>query len=360
MALLGDGPTPAGGASVTSLVLHVVDRLTGGVPLAVASFIRNSPPAFTHAVLSPHDGGHPSSVWRGLTVTHRDLGSSPWRYLANYRRTVRELTPQLVHAHSSVPGAVVRAFPAPRTPLMYSPHCFKFDDPGNGRATRFVYRTAEALLAGRKNDFAVLTPHEAALARSLRASARIHQIPNVPSLPVREKMRRPAGRPRIGMVGRLSAQKDPSFLIRLSRIVNTDAEFVWIGDGKTSYKDDLQAAGITVTGWLDADALTAELDTLSVYVHTASYEGFPLSVLDAAARRRSIIVRRIPAFVGTGLDTFETPEEAASLITSVLEDPTAASRIEEKGRLLLDSMNDAAQEEKLQRAWSRLIAATGR
>lgn len=346
---------PVGASLVSALILHVVDRLTGGVPIAVASFIRNSPPEYTHAVLSPHDRGRPSHVWDGLRVAHHDLGSKAWSYPIRYRQALRALRPQLVHAHSSIPGALVRALPSHGAPLAYSPHCFKFDDPDIGRAARALYRSAEFLLARRRTHFLVLTPHEASLAGSLRRSTSIHQIPNVASLPSIPARPRLAARPRIGMVGRLTSQKDPSFMVRIAQLSSFDADFVWIGDGQSRHRKALESAGVTVTGWLGPTATAAELDALDVYVHTASYEGFPLSVLDAAARRLPVIARRIPAFIGSGLETFDTADEAASLIRNVLEHPQEARRLEEKSRLLLETMNSSVQETKLRQAWSQLI-----
>ena len=338
-----------------SLVLHVVDRLSGGVPVAVRDYIRNTPPEFSHAVLSPFQAGVPSQAWSGLDVIHRDLTTARLHQVRRIRVTVDELAPSVVHAHSSFPGALSRISRIGAIQLVYSPHCFKFDDPATMPLVRAGIKWAEKALAHRSTHFAVLSAHEAKLARSVARSASTTWIPNVPSVDVRAPFSDQAPPRRIGMLGRVAPQKDPHFMAALTREIGrtvSDIESVWIGDGALPLRTELEDAGVVITGWVDSSGVVDELDRLGLYVHTASYEGFPLSVLDAAARRIPIISRRIPALEEVGIRTFDTPSEGAALAIRSFEDPAFRQELLEIGQTMLTRMSPDRQRESLRRVWS--------
>lgn len=335
-------------------VMHVVDRLTGGVPVAVCDYIRNTPSGVAHTILSPWVDGAPSPIWNGVVAEHVDLGASRPRQPLRTRRAIRDAAPDVVHAHSSFPGAFVRAV-RPRGPrVVYSPHCFKFDDPGAGRPLRTAISVAERLLARRTDVFAVLSAHEGRLASGLGANARVTRVPNAPSVPRRETSATGVRPHRIGMVGRLAGQKDPGMMIALARELASapaPVEVVWIGGGDETWERRLTDAGVRVTGWLSKEQVTGELDALSLYVHTASYEGFPLSVLDAAARGVPVVARRIPSLDEAGLETFDDAHSGAALIRRALEEPAFAADLAARGESMLTRMNSDTQRAALDRVW---------
>lgn len=339
----------------STVVAHVVDRLSGGVPVAVCDYIRNTPPGVDHVIVSPWADGAPSPIWDGVDATHVDLGASRPRQLLGIRRALRDAAADVVHAHSSFPGVFAR-FARPRgVRVVYSPHCFKFDDPGASRALRVVTRAAERLLARRTDVFAVLSGHEARLTVDLGSSARVARVPNASSLPLREARVLPPGEPRrIGMVGRIAAQKDPGMMIALMRELASSpspVEAVWIGGGDEEWQHRLTEAGVRVTGWLPKERVVEELDALSLYVHTASYEGFPLSVLDAAARGIPVVARRIPSLDEVGLATFDDARSGAEAIRRAFDERGHAEALTARGERMLAQMNPGTQRDALDDVW---------
>jgi len=336
-------------------VVHVVDRLTGGVPVAVCDYIRNSPRGIRHTILSPWVEGRPSPIWDDVDAAHLDLGASRLRQPMRTRAALRGSDADVIHAHSSFPGAFVRLVRPSGIPVVYSPHCFKFDDPSVSRALRTAVRGAERLLARRTDVFAVLSGHEADLARQLGAGARVARVPNTASVPPRAPRAHAQDAPRrIGMVGRLAGQKDPAMMIALARELAAGpapVEAVWIGGGDDAWTQRLQEAGVRVTGWLRKDEVTRELDALSLYVHTASYEGFPLSVLDAAARGIPVLGRRIPSLDEVGLLTFDSASDGAASVRRLLDDPAALRDAQERGERMLAQMNPTTQADALDAVW---------
>jgi len=241
--------------------------------------------------------------------------------------------------------------------VVYSPHCFKFDDPAASNLLRRLARGAESVLSRATSAFAVLSEHELSLARSLGAEAELIYIPNIPSVPARSEEGSPAApdsRKVVSMVGRIAPQKGPDFFIAVKQATTTaeQLEWLWIGDGDAKWRCKLESAGVQVTGWLRGSDLVAQLDRTSLYLHTAEYEGFPLSVLDAAARRVAIVARAIPALTATPLTTVATPQEASDLIAAVLEDRNALSVLADNGDRMLERMNADNQRRALLRAWA--------
>ncbi len=156
------------------------------------------------------------------------------------------------------------------------------------------------------------------------------------------------------MVGRLAGQKDPGMMLALVRELSPGAQpidAVWIGGGDDEWTRRLTQAGIRVTGWLSKDEVTRELDELSVYVHTSAYEGFPLSVLDAAARAVPVVARSIPALDEAGLPTFDGARAGADLIRQILDDRSSAADAAERAAAMLSRMNASTQREALETVW---------
>lgn len=322
----------------------MVDRVDGGVPKAVRSYIENSPEEFTHLVLSPFLKGSPAPVWQGLNVEHHDLGAGLLRRIATVRATVAHVVPEIVHAHSSFSGLYSRARRI-AAPVVYEPHCFKHDDPRTPSVQRAIYRGVEKVLARRTWKFGTLTSHEEGLVRSLSPAATCVSIPNLPTVAPRLETQHtgsPTTIPVISMAGRIARQKDPEFFLKVATSLRSkipSVHFQWIGDGDPQLRKHLEQAGIEVTGWLDAPGVAASLASSSVYVHTAAYEGFPLSILDAAAQGIPIAARTIKALEGSGLPQAPDPDEVAELVFGILNDVEAKDHAHAANRALLARMN---------------------
>lgn len=365
-------------ASEPRRVVHVVDRITGGVPVAVRTYLRHSPPGIDHVVLSPFSAGAPAAVWQtdgdgasgrtgddvatsrtGGTVTYLDWDvRTPARAAANLHRLLRRADADVIHAHSSFPGVYVRAVrPRGGPRIVYTPHCFAFERTDIGSRTRRAYRGIERLLAGRTDVVAACGPGEAIAARALGGRVGpVTTVPNVASLiPRLPRADRAPGPLRVGMMGRWSPQKDPAYFAatvdRLRQSLGR-VDATWIGG-----PDDDAAAGIGITGWLDGADLEDALASLDVYLHTAAWEGFPIALLDAHAVGLPILARRIPALPGL---------PASLTIESGLDDLVRAARADDidtwRSRTLaawdryLEGNTVEAQRAALGRVWAPTAA----
>lgn len=130
------------------------------------------------------------------------------------------------------------------------------------------------------------------------------------------------------------------------------------GDGESVWRERLLEADIEVTGWVDGGQLAAELARPAVYFHCASYEGFPLSVLDAAASGRPVIVRDIPPFHGSPLVRVKTAEGAARALADALTGGPVRAQAIAGTMQVLETMNNEAQRDSLLKMYSQLDAST--
>lgn len=263
----------------------------------------------------------------------------------------KRIQPRYVHAHSSWAGVYARIFPV-SAPVIYEPHCYKFDDMDQSRSARYAFKQAERLLARRAAVTVALSPHEEQLARHLHGRARVELLPNTAAFKPTDA--HGATGFKLGnqaiMIGRLSRQKDPAFFAQVADTVRAtlpEIRFKWIGDGDSSARRGLEDVGVEVTGWVDQDRMREELAASALYVHTARYEGFPLSVLDAAAFEHPIVARRIPAFEGLGIPMAETPEGVARLIVEAASGGHALSAATAAASALNASMTPSAQRRAL-------------
>ncbi|WP_433720378.1 glycosyltransferase [Microbacterium laevaniformans] len=265
-------------------MLHVVDRLTGGVPAAVASYIRSSDPAFKHVIASPR--GEAAQAWRSLDVRTIDLGVGHGRRIMTLRRIINETEPSAVHAHSSFAGAYARlAVSRNRHHIVYTPHCFSFMREDLNKVAKAGYFAIEWLLSFNTSVLLACSATEQKVAASLPGTrARTSFAPNLSelaTLPASPTYREDLV---VGMVGRVSIQKDPDHFVRALEAIRESGiavKGVWIGDGESEQRDKLINAGVEVTGWLAPDAVSEKLSELDIYLHSAAWEGFPIALLDA-------------------------------------------------------------------------------
>jgi glycosyltransferase involved in cell wall biosynthesis len=127
-------------------------------------------------------------------------------------------------------------------------------------------------------------------------------------------------------VGRVCAQKDPEYFAQAAQAYRGSRPWVWIGgadhdDPKgQEYLLRLMAAGVEVTGWRERNLCLHMLSEAHVYVHTAAWEGNPVTIYEAAVRGLPIIARDIPAVKAEGILYLTTSPAHMAGWVSVMDD----------------------------------------
>ncbi|MEE2524682.1 glycosyltransferase [Pseudarthrobacter sp. J75] len=339
-------------------VLHITECHYGGVSKAIRKLLELVPNHDHYLLYSGEDQGYSSAMVKAVEFhSHGMLGRA-----REVRKAVESVQPDYLHLHSSWAGVYGRLTPL-NANVIYQPHCYKFDDPTLGLSKKWAFRLAEKLLTIRSDATVVLSPHEERLSRALRAQLDCYYVPNAPSCEVRsfavgksDGERRPRT---VIMVGRICKQKDPDFFrqvatLAVTRPLLSDWTFRWIGDGELEHRASLESAGIQISGWKDEKELVGELDRADYYVHSATYEGFPISILDAAARGLPIIAREISALEGSAAYQVRTPLDVVNALEQSASNFEFYTKLLSRSRQLLELMNEVNQK----KAWNSVYSSS--
>ncbi|GAA4378994.1 glycosyltransferase [Agromyces bauzanensis] len=328
------------------VILHVAECYEAGVGRAIDRAV-GATPEYRHVLLARGqeiDRAEKSGLYADVQVL-------PAKSMAAVRSVVaaaRSIRPRVVHAHSSWAGVYTRIVKLP-VPVIYQPHSFAFEMAKP--ITRTIYRWAEQALAPRARHFVVLTAREQRLAAQLHRRASTVLVPNSPTMTGQVRPHpRELGVVTVSTVGRVVEQKDPAFFASVAQTLATSDpafRFEWIGDGEPALVRTLRDAGIVVTGWLSEEEVLSRVAASSVYIHTANYEGFPLSVLDAAAAGIPIVARDIPAFEGTPLLIAKDPASMANQVHRLSADPSIRLDAIGRSHSLASAMSADVQRERL-------------
>lgn len=301
-------------------VLHVTEALGGGITSALLAMVESTPEIDHHLLASLRSRHDTGADLVDSFASVRVLPRRPAGAVRALRRAVLELDPDVVHAHSSFGGLLVRLSPLNGQPIAYSPHAFGFERRDVPLWQRRLYRIAERVMAVRTDLLLAVSPYEADSARAL-GYRECRYAPNRAYL----DLARPAryGRPlRVAAAGRLDPQKDWRYFAHVKRyaesVLGVEAEWEWLGGGSDDDEATLRAAGVKVSGWIPRAEVLGRLADAQVYLHTASWDAAPITILEAAALGLPMAIRSIPSLdslrlPGTCADVPELAQRVAAL-----------------------------------------------
>lgn len=210
---------------------------------------------------------------------------------------------------------------------VYTPHAWSFSRLDHSRLTRLGFWALEGALAARTDVLAGCSKAENNVAHWGPVSPRTVYVPNVAEPDSVRKPTKGADEPLVlAGAGRLTAQKDPVFFAETVQAIR-DAGFrvapIWVGGGDEDVEQLFRDYDIKVTGWISHEQVQEQLKTADVYLHTARWEGFPITVLEAAANHIPVIVRRIRVFDDSGLPlVVDTPQDVAARWNEIVDPET--------------------------------------
>ena len=282
-------------------VLHISEAMGGGISTALLSYVRSTP-EIDHSLMCAERTAHSTGV--DMEQYFTSVSTTSARSFAKpslITEKVESTKPDIVHAHSSWAGLATRiARKRNMPPIVYSPHCYFHERTDVPEVARKLAERLEKSLGNRTALVAAVSPHEASIARGLGTPALF--VPNIVQSTELTASLKNNSKPLIVTVGRIAPQKDPLFFARTARMVKTKiaCDFVWLGDGPPGLRASIEAEGVVVSGWLPHAQVLRRMAESDLYLHTAAWEGNPMSLLEAADMDLPTIARSIPSLSSLG------------------------------------------------------------
>jgi glycosyltransferase involved in cell wall biosynthesis len=260
------------------------------------------------------------------------------------RRLIQQERPQVIHAHSSKAGGLIRGLGllGLRTPIFYTPHAYyRMHDTKNWKAR--IFHVLERFLGGVGTSIGMGTS-EAQFARDILKVPASHRIviPNGINTrryrpastdekrALREEYGLPPDVPLLGTVGRFSAQKDPVTLYAALARVFPNAPDLWfahLGHGELEPEVDAFLAGhpfanrIKRIGYLADSAPFYQM--LDGFVLSSRYEGMSYGAMEAFACGLPAVLTDVPGNLDLAAYEFShvwkaKPGDAESIADAIL------------------------------------------
>ncbi|MFI7598065.1 glycosyltransferase [Actinoplanes sp. NPDC049681] len=330
-------------------VLHVAQPADGGVArYVVAACLDQMARGWRVSVACPDGGrladdlaraGIPRLRWRAV----RSPGPEALSEALRLRALVDRTQPDVVHLHASKAGLAGRLRPCRRVPVLFQPHGWSWlAVDGALRAASLAWERA----AARWTDLLLCVGQgEAEQGRAGGVRGRYAVVQNGVDLlrfrpagpDARAAARDRLGRPRSGTlavcVGRLTRQKGQDVLLAawpavLARCPAAELALVGAGELDATLRS-ARAPGVTFAGAVDdvRDWLAAA----DVVVLPSRWEGLSLTVLEALATGRSVVVSDVPGLAEAVAPTAGArvapgdPAALAAAVTRRLLDPALAA-----------------------------------
>jgi glycosyltransferase involved in cell wall biosynthesis len=200
---------------------------------------------------------------------------------------IRELKPDLIHAHTSKAGAIGRfAARIAKVPSVFTAHTWCFAE-GTSWKWKLAGIPCERLAA--RFGSAIINVSEAnrslAARNGISNRAGLLTIHNgIPDVPDRAQPGF-AGFPKIAMVARCAPQKDQALLLRALAQIDSPARAIFVGDGETRPALEAEVCRLNLKGRVEFLGERRDIAQILAGCHIFAlptrWEGFPLSILEA-------------------------------------------------------------------------------
>jgi glycosyltransferase involved in cell wall biosynthesis len=276
-------------------VLYLVTKADlGGAQIHVLDLLRGFRGLLEPVVATGEEGYFTEAV-RKLGVqceivpnlVHPIAPMNDCRALLEVTRLIREIRPDVVHAHTSKAGIIARfAARAAGVPSIFTAHTWCFAE-GTSWKWQLGGIPAERLAGWFSSAIINVSDanRELALRHGISDQKRMLTIWN--GIPDTSHRARPGASavPRIVMVARCAEQKDHSVLLRAFARIAEPAQLIFVGGGPKLATLRAEANELNVTNRVeflgDRFDIAEILSGSHIFALASKWEGFPLSILEA-------------------------------------------------------------------------------
>ncbi len=271
-------------------------------------------------------------------------------------KLVRQLKPDLIHAHSSKAGLIARlAGLISRVPVVFTVHGWGFGIGRPKRQSQFVW-LSERLMAPFARRYITVSQTDANVAtqRLGLSPKKVEVIHN--GVPDTLQVADPKLNRGIIMVARVDASKDYETALRAYSRVATDMQFTCIGHGTDSEEFSTYARSwatpaqdrLSLKG--PSTQIAGELATSAIFVLASRWEGLPLSIIEAMRAGLPIVATDaggVDELVDSGKNGYVVPIGAPAALRDALQtlvdDPELRSQFGAESRRRYKAMFQVEQ-----------------
>lgn len=285
------------------------------------------------------------------------IGKSDLRAVLEIRKLIRKYKPDIVYAHSSKAGAIVRlADIGMRNKCIYNPHGWAFNMQGS-KKKQTVYKILEKVMAPFCDKIICISESErqSALLSGICSDKKLQVIYNGVDLEEYEVAKKylisrkdlniPENAFVIGTVGRLTKQKAPDVFIKMARMIKDiipEAYFLMVGNGELEDKirNYAERQGLSdclyITGWI-----TNPLNYIALFdvaVLLSRWEGFGLAIPEYMMCGKPIVATAVDAILNLIMDhkngllvPMDDYKAASEAVLEIYKDDLLKSTLIEQG-----------------------------
>ncbi|MCD5481040.1 glycosyltransferase family 4 protein [Lactobacillus delbrueckii subsp. bulgaricus] len=341
-------------------VVHVAEA-AGGVERYLYALLKNSDSQKieNYLIASQHyEMGKFKKYVSGeyqLQMAHAACFKNDKATVKQIKKTVRQIKPDIVYAHSTKAGALTRiALMGMHIPVIYNPHGWAFNM-AQSKKKELAYRLIEKAQIPFTKKVVCISEAEmqSAMQKHICSKDKIKIIPNGIDFDLLDKVqpvtRRDLGIPEdafvVGQIGRLSEQKSPDVFVEMAEKIKKEIPnsfFVMVGDGnlEAEIRRLIKSKGLEhsflITGWVDNP--TGYLNCFDVATLLSRWEGFGLALVEymyCGVPLVSTKVDAIPYVVDDGIDGLlvepNSANEAAQAVIRIYGDSVLANKLVTNG-----------------------------
>ena len=226
---------------------------------------------------------------------HREINlKNDLQAILQTRKILKNINPDVIHLHSakaSVIGRIAAFNLVSRDKIFYSPHGYSFVQQNISSTKKQTFKYLETLIPIIFGGKTIASGDTEYIESKYIGESIL--IKNGVDLTLPNKIYKSNENKilTIGTIGRLSVQKNPSFFNKLALSL-PQYNFIWIGDGELI--NQITAPNITITGWISTrEKLLETINQLDIYTQVSLWEGLPISILEAMAMKKTLVVSNV-------------------------------------------------------------------
>lgn len=312
----------------------------------------------------------------------RSIGAYDLAAAFTVRKLIKKYTPDIVYAHSSKAGAIVRiANMGIQNKCVYNPHGWAFNMQGSLKK-QTAYAVMEKVMAPFADRIVCISEAEkqSALDKKICSEKKLNVIFNGVDVKEynesghdavsRSELDIPEDVFVVGMVGRLSEQKAPDMFVRMAKRIREQVQnthFIIVGDGhmreqieKYAKINDFQDA-LHITGWVSNPLSYVELFDIGVLL--SRWEGFGLAIPEYMMCKKPVVATAVDAIPNLITDhkngllvPVDDPDAACKAIMELYKDLNLRNKLIAQGIKDVSEKFDARRvSEEHGRLFERLI-----